>query len=226
VSAVIDYLRRFNRKERFFLVGAALGNRNFALGDEFRRSLSNAFALDVPPDAFVGMDYHFDWIYASVFFRAPGRDPSLVYDNPEDPGADQTLVKRPRLVSANQEDIDLIVAFDEGSEAHIIMLEAKAETGWTNKQARSKARRLKAIFDDEVLLNGRVRPHFGIVPPYRPRKLSVDWPGWALRDGELISIPLEMPGDLTRLTRCDANGVPSALGLHFRLEPRSIAAPR
>jgi hypothetical protein len=33
---LVEHLRAFNRKERFLLVGQALGNPHFALGDSFR----------------------------------------------------------------------------------------------------------------------------------------------------------------------------------------------
>ena len=35
MSAFIEYLRSFNRKERFFLIGTALGNPAFRLDSAF-----------------------------------------------------------------------------------------------------------------------------------------------------------------------------------------------
>ena len=72
MSAFIDYLVSFNRKERFFLVGTALGKPTFQLDSAFSQRLSSRFALKVPADAFVAMDYHLDWIYASVASLATG----------------------------------------------------------------------------------------------------------------------------------------------------------
>lgn len=48
MSAFVDYLWSFNRKERFFLVGTALGNPDFRLDAEFRRRLGDRFALEIP----------------------------------------------------------------------------------------------------------------------------------------------------------------------------------
>jgi hypothetical protein len=70
VDEFITYLRRFNRKERFFLVGWALGNREFRLAPAFSRGISSVVSLEIPRDAFVAMDYHLDWIYGSAFLSA------------------------------------------------------------------------------------------------------------------------------------------------------------
>ena len=43
MTTVIEYLESFNRKERFFLVGAALGNTQFQLGAAFRERVGAAF---------------------------------------------------------------------------------------------------------------------------------------------------------------------------------------
>ena len=42
---LVKLLERFNRKERFFLVGDALGNHDFCLSDDFRRRLKDAIEL-------------------------------------------------------------------------------------------------------------------------------------------------------------------------------------
>ena len=60
MSAIIEYLRSFNRKERFLLVGTALGNPTFRLDSTFSQNLGDRFALEVSSDAFVAMNYHLD----------------------------------------------------------------------------------------------------------------------------------------------------------------------
>ena len=116
MAALLEYLESFNRKERFFLVGEALGNPAFRLSSDFRARLGAAFALAIPDDALVAMDYHLDWIYVSLVLDA-GDNESAVLPNDE------------RLVSGNQEDVDLLVAFDDGRTVQLLLLEAKAETG-------------------------------------------------------------------------------------------------
>lgn len=148
MSALIDQLKRFNRKERFFLVGLALGNPDFTLGDVFRSSVENLFELKapIPADAFVAMDYHLEWLYAAVRGAQVGKP----YPNADG------------FVKGNQEDIDLLIAFNEGEEkTHVVMLEAKGDAAWSNKQMLSKTRRLKAVFDG--VNSDRVDPHFAFV---------------------------------------------------------------
>ena len=72
MSAIIEYLRTFNRKERFFLVGTALGNPAFRFDSAFSERLGGTFALEVPADVFVAMDYHLDWIYARAYLSHEG----------------------------------------------------------------------------------------------------------------------------------------------------------
>ena len=54
MSALIEHLRSFNRKERFILLREALGSDT--LGDAFRRRLGDCIGVPVPADAFVAMD--------------------------------------------------------------------------------------------------------------------------------------------------------------------------
>ena len=202
----ITSLKSFNRKERFFLVGWALGNRGFRLEPVFTRQLSSELALDVPSDAFVAMDYHLDWIYASAFLSVTD-------------GAEAVHSNRDRLISGNQEDIDLVVAFDDGNPAHLIMVEAKGVTGWTNKQATSKARRLEAIFGQRGDGWPGIQPHFVIVSPRESEGLDCrSWPGWMKReDGRPHWMRMEIPSGLLRVTRCDEAGKVTAAGGHWKV---------
>ena len=110
MSAIIEYLRSFNRKKRFFLVGTALGNPAFRLDSAFSQRLGGTFALEVPSDVFVAIDYHLDWIYASAYLSQEGVNASGKHTNTAG------------LVFGNQEDVDLIVAFDAGETTHVIQV--------------------------------------------------------------------------------------------------------
>ncbi len=205
VEEFITYLRRFNRKERFFLVGWALGNRKFRLALAFRRGISSVLSLDVPRDAFTAMDYHLDWIYGSAVLSATDDDEGI---HPNMDG----------LVSGSQEDMDLVVAFNAGETVHLIMVEAKGVTAWTNKQATSKARRLEAIFGQRGDTWPHIRPHFVIVSPREPEKLDCrSWPGWMKRDdGRPYWIKMEIPSGLSRVTRCDESGKMNREGQYWK----------
>ena len=207
MTTVIEYLESFNRKERFFLVGAALGNKQFQLGAAFRERVGAEFGPDIPEDAFVAMDYHLDWIQASVYLPREGSSGAQVYSNAAG------------LIMGNQEDVDLIVAFVASGTTHLIMLEAKAYGSWDNKQMSSKADRLYRIFgsDGDAVLE--VVPHYGLISPRRPERLETDrWPRWMLSpSGTPAWLELSLPPGRRRLTRCDAAGNPAQDGGYFKV---------
>ncbi len=214
MADLIAFLESFNRKERFFLVGEALGNAAFHLGAAFRARLGEAFGLSLPADAFVAMDYHLDWLQVALFLTQTAADETAVHCNAE------------RLVHGTQEDVDLIVAFAEADAVHLLLLEAKAETGWTNKQTRSKADRLTCIFGADGLRYPGVVPHFGLLSPRPPQQLrTAEWPAWMTRGGQAIWLSLPVPAGRRKVTRCDDQGRASAAGHHFRVRRRSPQPP-
>ena len=131
-AGLIELLESFNRKERFFLISQAVGE--FQLDDDFRRELGKAINVDVPHDAFTAMDYHLDWLTAALSAYECG-DVGRIFDNPLQ-----------QVIKGNQEDTDLLVAFEGSGDRHVVLIEAKGATGWTNAQMQSKASRLGQIF--------------------------------------------------------------------------------
>lgn len=210
MSTTVDLLAKLNRKERFFLVAEALGKPTFKLSDDFLKCVSDAFGLSIPTSAFVAMDYHLDWIYAGVFLSQDGVDVSGIHPNPD------------RLISGNQEDVDLIIAFEADGLTHIIMLEAKAETGWTNKQAGSKADRLEAIFGSDGRRFPTSCPHYGLISPRRPQQLATaEWPRWMLDDdGNVIWLPLTVQPERAKVTRVNESDRPDQEGQFFSMKIR------
>jgi hypothetical protein len=85
MSNIVDWLILFNRKERYYLIRQALGT--FILGDEFRQALSEAIGVPIPDNTRTLMDYHLDWVYASVrlpqFFPNPVTVGGEVFDSPD-----------------------------------------------------------------------------------------------------------------------------------------------
>ena len=61
----IERLEKFNRKERFFLLGWSLGNPRFRASRTFLESISSLIGTEIPASAFVAMDYHLTWLYPS-----------------------------------------------------------------------------------------------------------------------------------------------------------------
>ncbi len=141
MSKVIESLRSLDRKERFAVVREALciDEQTPKLDKGFREKLSGCVGVPVPEHAFVAMDYHLDWIRMSLHLAEnpaprPGEPfPNLGFDD----------------INNDQEDIDLLVAFDSGDETapatHLAMIEAKAYLPWTNEQLKSKTCRLGVV---------------------------------------------------------------------------------
>ena len=207
MSRLLEHITQFNRKERFFLVGLALGNERFALSKPFRAKVGQALNLTIPPDAFVAMDYHLDWVYASLFLASSeaGSGPHCNTD---------------KLIHAHQEDIDLIVAYQDGETHHIVLLEAKGATGWTNKQLTSKANRFREIFGDPSGAFPGVEPHFVIASPTKPDRLQFStWPKWMAPHGKIPWFELLIPDLRKKVTRCDAAGAIANTGDHWRIIP-------
>ena len=206
MATLLEHLREFNRKERFYLVGMALGNQNFRLSDEFRKILGQRLSLEVPRDAFVAMDYRLDWLAASLHLTA-------------NPQTASPYPLNPRLISATQQDVDLLVAYETGSEFHVIMLEAKGVTGFTNSQFRSKVRRLAAMSEALGWERAKAIPHFALISPKQPQMLRYEGcPGWMVgRDGQVAWIPLPLPETLKKVVRCNRAGIASQQGDHWKV---------
>jgi hypothetical protein len=202
MSTILELLRRFNRKEGFLLLAEALGS--FRLSECFRSKLSHELDLVIPADAYVAMDYHYDWLYAAVHFNHSVG--SVVFDN------------QARLISGNQRDMDLVIAFDQEEKTHVIAIEAKAFGAWGNDQMREKVDRLRAIFGDEQSLLQHVCPHLVLMSPNRPTRLdSKGWPAWLFRNDTIPWLPLELPKDSLMTIRCDARGIRTSLSDYWTI---------
>lgn len=195
----IDYLRLLNRKERFHLLREALGETTFRLDERFRTRLQSCLrdsprgAVSIPPDAFVAMDYHLDWV--GMALRLAG-DRSI--------RARRDRIANDGLVSGTQQDVDLLVAFPDGPTTHLVMIEAKGDTHWRNEQLDRKAERLKRIFSGARPWRESVAPHFILMSPTRPMSLTKKgWPSWMTPNGEPLWLCLSLPDELVKVTRHD-----------------------
>ena len=207
---VIENLQKLNSKERFWLIGHALGNDGFHVSAPFRSELATALGnkTTVPENAFVAMDYHLDWLFASLQM-AFHLEASKVY-----PPAPE--------ITGNQEDADLLIAFESSDGVcHIVIIEAKGVSGFTNDQLLSKAKRLRVIFED-----GRfpgVQPHFILVSPPRWRLQQInttEWPTWMRNGASFYWMELPIPRGLQKVTRSDATGKANQKGPNWTVEAR------
>lgn len=207
----VHALSLFNAKERFWLVAGATGYP--ALSAPFRKALARSIGVAaVPRTAWWAMDFHIDWLEAALL--SLGALPGAVFTEPE----------VGRNLNRNQQDVDLVVAWDSGDVTHLVFLEAKGVSSWGNAQYAAKIARLVGLFG----LNGKnyvgVEPAFVLSSPARPQKLGLSaTPSWALdRAGRPRWVRLEVPVTLHRPERCDAHGRPSKVGTHWRIVPRKI----
>lgn len=166
---LIECLKSFNSKERFFLLGHVFDNPAFLISSKFRRELEGKLDIIISEDAFAAMDYHLDWLYASLIWAED-------YEKKGEPYLKNDIIE------GNQEDIDFIIAFDDESISHLIFVEAKGVTGWNQKQMKSKQKRLKNIFgSDGREYENKIKLHFILISPFEnvPSEISDhNFPKW------------------------------------------------
>lgn len=176
----VETLRSFDSHERGILLQWATG-QPFALNPKLRSDLEKKLGLEIPVNAFVAMDYVLDWLGAAL----------KVLEGPD--GRSAIHSKAVGYVTGSPEDIDLLIAWED-DKRHLVLIEAKGFTGWTNKQMRSKANRLGALFG--AVDNDQVDLHFVLVGPARTAGLDTSgWPTWMLREDRTIFLELPSPGE-------------------------------
>jgi hypothetical protein len=154
------------------------------------------------------MDYHVDWLYASLNL-AKDDDLTKVYPNDN------------HVVKVQQEDVDWLIAFKSQSEYHLVLIEAKGVTGWTNKQMTSKANRFGDIFGQQGDNWIGVVPHFIIMSPSLSHGLSPEkWPQWMAPNGKIKWLELSIPKDLRSVSRCDEQGQENKNGRSWKVKKR------
>lgn len=176
---LIDILESFNRKERFFLVAQALGQERgdkpaFTLSENFRWELEQelGFDFDIPADAFVAMDYHLNWVHASLVLA---RHPS---------GEKRNELLHNGAIKSSQQDVDLLVAFRAGEHHHLIFVEAKGyDTNGladfdSGNQLESKAERLDAILNPNNTPYPDVTAYFCLMSGEKPTNAPPKWRNW------------------------------------------------
>ncbi|MFM5018232.1 hypothetical protein [Aeromonas veronii] len=212
---LIDNLKSFNRKERFYLIGQMLGNPEFRMDKTQLDEISRLIGITIPSEYFAAMDYHLDWIYASLFLTQEHDEkifPRNFIDNNK---------KVDLQISGTQEDVDFLLAFvDHENTTHIVMIEAKGDSYFSNGQLDSKSKRFKAIFGNENTWPN-VRPHFIICSPKKPQKINIEEPAYfMLKYFELPWLKLDMGDGKKKVTRCCKGGDSSHDGKHWKVESR------
>lgn len=209
---LIDLLDKFNRKERFFLVrqalGAEEGAKGFLLAESFRTKLGEAIGTEIPADALAWMDYHLDWIAASLW--AAGKSDLLC----------KPISSSDQAFTGTQQDIDLLVAFNREGRCHLVLLEAKGYDSWSNSQLCKKSKRLEAIFGANGDRHSKVQPYFCLISPTESKQLKTEgWPASMKgEDGKPRCMKLDVEYPRYWVTGCDSDGNSSDERSHFRIK--------
>ncbi len=223
VAGLEQKLAHFNRKERFLLVGQALGNPGFTVGAAFRRSLAALLDRPVPKDAYCAMDYHLDWLFAALLWAEGKVHPGNLM--PREFVLSATGEPVDLTVSGNQSDVDLLVAWtDSRDRGQIALLEAKGFSGWSNQQMGYKLARLAAIFGEfDSPRFEQVDVHLILVGPKPPTGLKLVGPSWAVGPSDGLAmyfLPLDPPAAETfAVQRVTSARTPSASGSHWVINP-------
>ncbi|MFM5855364.1 hypothetical protein ACET6L_09105 [Aeromonas rivipollensis] len=215
-NSLIDNLKSFNRKERFYLIGQMLGNPEFRMDDNQLDEISKLIKVKIPSEYFAAMDYHLDWIYASLFLTQEHDEktfPRNFIDNNK---------KVYLQISGTQEDVDFLLAFvDHENTTHIVMIEAKGDSYFSNSQLDSKNKRFKAIFGNEDTWPN-VKPHFLICSPKEPQKINIEEPAYFIfKSSKLLWLELDMGDGKNKVTRCNKDDEACNDGKHWKVESRS-----
>jgi hypothetical protein len=105
------------------------------------------------------MDFHLDWLTGCLWL-AKGAQPTY------------SMLETGKVNEKN-DDIDLLIAFDDAEVTRLLMIEAKSVTGWHNAQLRAKA---KWSSEDRSVRRGweeERRRH--VLEGCLARDLEVDW---------------------------------------------------
>ena len=179
-------LARFNRKERYWLLSAALGEKSRVLDDGFRQQLDHATGLTIPATAWWAMDYHLDWLVGALHLLGQATPVAAI---------GPPICNDEQLIRGTHEDIDLIVAFENT----VLLIEAKGDTAWSNEQIGRKLQRLSAIIEKFKPSDDYPAIVFKLVlmSPSKPQKLKMEketqspLPEWMLgKDGTICHVPM------------------------------------
>jgi hypothetical protein len=203
--SIVENLRALNSKERFYLFTEAVGSDGLKISKRYLERIEKVFGIKITENYFAGIDFHLDWIYAALNV-IDIKDYKMEYQNTDG------------CIVGNQEDIDLIIAYEDKGITHIIMVEAKCAGSWNNSQLESKSNRFKSIFNS--IDADKIKIHFLLTSPKMPIKIDKDILSEYMKTNGIIEwIPLTNVPKLIRVTRIDKNTKNQYL--KWMIKPRS-----
>ncbi len=116
-------------------------------------------------------------------------------------------------IKAQQEYVDWLIAFKSENIYHLVLIEAKGVTGWTNKQMTSKANWFGDIFGEQGTTWPGVMSHLVIMSPSSPKGFLVEkWPHWMAPNGHIRWLGLTIPEHLKQVCRCNLQDKKTRMG--------------
>ena len=224
---LIECLKIFNRKERYWLLRKALGDekKSLPISKSFLKEVLKTFDIEESPsieEVWWAMDYHFDWLASALVLYAKQEieKPTL-----------RTLSGPDSLyITGTQEDVDFVICFGK----HIILIEAKGVTNWKIQQFESKFKRielLKQFADTENCL----RIHFKLLllSPKKSDRLENHMNMFCKEDIPVKHIELDIPDEVNpnkvfqpqdnfiflKPVRCHESGKENKSGEYWKISP-------
>lgn len=224
-TALIDNLKLFNAKERDHLMryaylgrGAEYRVDSVFLNDDFDRALRK---VENPGDdakcVFAGMDYHLDWLFAALWMSTNrpdwkpgvGKPPRVPMAEHESVKGINDLYSDFRPVTGSQEDIDLLVVYDDGTKLSMMLIEAKGSTSFNKVQLARKLIRLDRILADPSVARISEMPlesKLILAAPIEPKFDN------CLEHAKKLPSPPDGQIDKFRLVRAALDSHPSGIG--------------
>lgn len=183
-EAFVSNLKLLNAKERDHLMRFAyLGqdnayeNASTFLSEEFSERLlehlgetEGGMGLSgTPKCVFAGMDYHLDWLFAALWLAKTRPDwkpegesdllpqPMASLEALEEEEYIKPLYTDFRPITGSQEDIDLLVVYDDGNKLAVLFIEAKGSAAFNTVQLARKIIRLDRILVDSGMTSQNKR---------------------------------------------------------------------
>ena len=211
---LVECLRSFNRKERYWVIRNALGECAKRLSPEFLQLLEDEVGVSIERDAWWAVDYDINWFIAALLlYNGVTRG-----ENVEIGGG------KLAIQGGNPQDFDLVVAFN----ATVILIEAKGVTSWSNEQMRNKRDRLAALDAFSDKFGKKVDLFLVTMSPSEPKKLNeLIWSekikiGRAIKETFQryhVQLEIEDRDNFKVVTRCNEKYEPFKDGKHFRITP-------
>ena len=186
IRSLRNALMRHNARERFHLVRYAMGlpGQSLPLGRTFREELGSVVGATVPGDAYAATDYQLIRLEDALYDTYRRRSVSpMSFKNRL-----RSHTDLPRRVT----DVDLLIVFSHENAVHIVLVEAKYKSSWSNAQLSKKADCLSQLFHPRMVWADKVTPSFVLLSSNPPRRVTTEgWPAWMAPEGTPLWMKLK-----------------------------------